>query len=135
MLPSFDRTSSIREQPERTSFFDEQRHNRRSARHFAWLCYGLVAAMCLVMSVLLAPLLFALIGLSIDVLNLVVPMPNRLGVVWGVIDHAIDRLEKPGAMSRLVPLAAVGAIPGLLFLALLWHGVRTLFERVGDPRR
>ncbi|MFN0304069.1 MAG: M48 family metalloprotease [Burkholderiales bacterium] len=131
MRPSPGPGMSLPARAERTNFFDEQRRNRQSSRYYAWLAYALVGVMCLVMSVLLAPLIWGLIGLLVDIVNLVLPMPNMLGSVWKVVDHAIDGLDKPGAMARFVPLAGFGAIPGLLFLALLWRGVQGLFERAG----
>ncbi|MFM9883308.1 MAG: M48 family metalloprotease [Burkholderiales bacterium] len=131
MSSSLGANPSLPPRPERTSFFDEQQRNRQTSRYYAWLSYALVAVMCLVMSVLLAPLLWGLIGLLVDIVNLVLPMPNMLGSVWKVVDHAIEGLDKPGAISGLLPLAAYGAIPGLLILALLWRGVRALFERAG----
>ncbi len=131
MRPSLDTGMSLPPTVDRTSFFDEQRRNRQTSRYYAWLSYALVGVMCVVMSVLLAPLLWGLIGLLVDLVNLVLPMPNLLGSVWKVVDHAIEGLDKPGAASSLLPLAAYGAIPGLLFLALLWRGVQALFERAG----
>jgi Zn-dependent protease with chaperone function len=116
---------------DRESFFDEQRRNRDAARRYAWLCYLLVAAMCAAMSVLLGPLLFAILGLVVDVVNLVIPMPNVLGALFDYLDPIIDGLDQPGGTHGLLALAAWSAAPGLILLGALWLGLSTLFHRAG----
>lgn len=116
---------------DRSHFLDEQQRHRRASRWYAVLCAVLVIAMCTVMSVLLAPILYSVIGLALDVVNIAIPMPNMLGRVWASVEHAIDGLDQPGLINRLVPLAAWGAIPGLVLLGVLWLGLRRLLRRAG----
>ena len=116
---------------DRAHFLDEQARHRRASTRYAALCIALVLAMCLVMSVLLAPILYSIIGLALDAINIVVPMPNLLGAVWAAVEVAIDGLDKPGTLVRLLPLAAWGAIPGLVFLGALFFGLRRVFTRAG----
>ena len=112
-------------------FFDEQARNRSASKRYALLCYLLVATMCSVMSVLLAPILVSIFGLALDLVNIVVPMPNVLGPVWSAVSAVIDELDNPGAAGKVLNLAALGAIPGLVCLGILWLGLRRLFNRAG----
>ena len=123
--------SSMPGSADRTHFADEQARHRRAARRYAALCTLVVLLMCAAMSVLLAPVIIAIIGLAVDVVNLVIPMPNLLGVVWQHVDAVIDQLDNPGAIGRVATLAAWGAIPGIVMFAALWIGLQRLFARAG----
>ena len=111
---------------EREDFFDAIARHRRAAWRVTAVCALGACILGLVAAVLLAPLLYCLLGLALDVVNLIVPMPNLLGYAGGVVDSFID--PKPGTTPSLsaLPLAA---LPGLVVFALAIHTLRRAFRQ------
>jgi Zn-dependent protease with chaperone function len=100
---------------EREDFFDAIARHRRAAWRVTAVC---ALGAC-------APLLYCLLGLALDVVNRVVPMPNLLGYAGRVVDTFVD--PKPGIPPALwaLPLAA---LPGLVVFALAIHTLRRAFR-------
>jgi Zn-dependent protease with chaperone function len=104
----------------RESFFAAQARYRASARRWSVLMALAVFAVTLLISLLLAPVAFALIGLLADLVNLVVPAPDLLRSFGGTID-AIVNSKSPVPIARLIELALVAALPGFIALVAIWR--------------
>lgn len=107
---------------EREGFFAGIERHRRAA-----LRVSLIAALCaivlaFVVAVLMSPLLYAIVGLLLDVANHVVATPDLMRDITQVMSETTDHLESIPA-SRWLQLAVVASLPGLAVMAL---AVRTL---------
>lgn len=98
---------------EREGFFAAIERHRRAARRVSLAC-GLGAG---VLAVLLAPLIFCVTGIVIDLLNLVTPMPDALGTAG----HAVDRITngKHVALPDIIGATALAALPGLVLMGVV----------------
>ncbi|WP_129781168.1 M48 family metalloprotease [Peristeroidobacter soli] len=105
---------------ERESFFAAIARHRRAAWQVSAVAGVCVAILAFVVATLTSPLFYAVIGLLLDVINLVVPMPDLLGTVGAMLSHAVDNIETQSVGSWL-QLAIIAALPGLVavFIVLL----------------
>lgn len=80
---------------------------------------AVVIMITLAISLLLAPVTFALVGLVLDLVNLAMPMPNLLGAAGRTLDAMTDA---DGAIpaARIVEVGLLAASPGFLLLVLAW---------------
>lgn len=129
---------------ERESFFAAIARHRRAAWQVSAVAGVCVAILAFVVATLTSPLFYAVIGLLLDVINLVVPMPDLLGSVGATLSHAVDNIETQPASSWL-HLAVIAALPGLVavFFVLLTlrrivreaeeSGAQELALRAPDP--
>lgn len=101
---------------ERESFFDAVARHRRASWRITFACVFAVTVLTLVLSLLLAPLLACLIGLAIDVVNLLVPMPDVLAAASGLVEPLVD--EKTFTMAGLAKAMAILCVPGLIVMAI-----------------
>lgn len=76
-------------------------------------------------AVLLSPLLYALIALTLDVINLVIPTPDIIGSVMDGLDPVLDHPETVSA-ARWIYLTFVAAIPGLLVMAYIVYTLKRI---------
>jgi Zn-dependent protease with chaperone function len=106
---------------EREDFFAAIARHRRAAWRVTAVCALGACILALVGAVLLAPLLYCVIGLVLDAINLVVPTPNLLGYAGRVLESITD--PKPGVQPSLwaLPLAA---LPGLGVFAVAVYTLR-----------
>ena len=107
---------------ERESFFAAIGRHRRAAWRVSLVCGLAAAVLALVMAVLLAPLLYCAIGLAVDLLNLLVPLPDAMGFFGRIVDRVID--GKDVTVAEVLGVTALAAIPGLLLMALAGAGLR-----------
>lgn len=103
----------------RESFFAAQVRYRASARRWMVVMTVLVLAITLVVSLLLAPITFALFGLAIDLVNLARPMPDVLGAVGRLID-AVANSGGTLPFPRIVGIVLLASLPGFVVLVLIW---------------
>jgi Zn-dependent protease with chaperone function len=103
---------------EREGFFDNIARHRRAAMRVGWLAGACSLVLALVVAMLMAPLFYALIGLLLDVVNLVVPTPDLIGIVTKAV---ADLIDPPGPVPvwRYVQVALVAAIPGACMFFLV----------------
>ncbi len=101
---------------ERESFFAAIDRNRRASWQITGACAIAIGVLAVVVAVLLAPLLVGIVGLAIDLVNLVVPMPDVLGAIGRRLDVVLD--EKTFTIGALVSVTALAAIPGLVLMAI-----------------
>jgi Zn-dependent protease with chaperone function len=110
---------------EREDFFDAIARHRQAAWRVTAACALGASALGLTAAILLAPLLYCLLGLALDVINRFVPMPNLLGYAGAVLDTFVD--PKPGTPPALwaIPFAA---LPGLVVFGWAILALRRAFR-------
>lgn len=102
---------------ERESFLDAVARHRRAAWRVTAACAACVVALAAVVSLLMAPVAWVAAGLVLDLLNLVVPMPDLLGASFAALEPVLDDpLAAPAALARLVGWAMA---PGLVMMLLV----------------
>lgn len=109
---------------ERESFFAAIDRHRRAAWQVSAVAAVCVAILAFVVATLTAPLFYALIGLVLDLINLIIPMPDLLGTVMdtlSVVDH-----PETVSTSRWIYLALVAALPGIVAVAAVLFTLRRI---------
>jgi len=119
---------------ERESFFASIARHRRGATYLGWLASACALLLAFVVSVLMAPLCYAIIGIVLDLVNLVVPMPDLIGRVTDSVSALID---SPEAISpaRWLEFLLLAALPGGCLMLLMLHTLgRSMREAMAhDP--
>jgi Zn-dependent protease with chaperone function len=113
---------------ERESFFASIARHRGAASRVSWVAGACATILAVVVAVLMAPLLYAFIGLALDLMNLVVPMPDVLRSATETVAALTDHPETVSS-GRWIYFGLVAALPGLAMMALAW---RTLGHVVRD---
>lgn len=115
---------------EREDFFRAIARHRRAAWRITALCMLTTGVLSLVMALLMAPLLFALLGLALDLINLLIPTPDLLATLGALLEPLLD----PDS-TAVVPTArtagtlALAVLPGLLLMGLVLHSLRRALGR------
>ena len=112
---------------ERESFFASIARHRRGAGWLARLADACALVLALVVAMLMAPLCYAVIGLILDLVNMVVPMPDVIGPATDAISAIIDA---PDAIPtwRYVQIGLYAAIPGACLMLLMLHTLNRLMR-------
>lgn len=110
---------------QREDFFAAQARHRRAAQRWGYAASVIVALLVLVIALLLAPLAIVAIGLLLDLVNLVVPMPNLFGA-FVINDAPLDEAARAIAPARMAALLALVSVPGWGLLALAWWRLRQI---------
>ncbi len=103
---------------ERESFFASIERHRRAATRVGWLANACALVLALVVSMLMAPLFYAVIGLLLDLVNLAIPTPDLIGKVTNAASVLVDPPE-PVPPWRYVEFALLASIPGLCVFYLI----------------
>jgi Zn-dependent protease with chaperone function len=103
---------------ERESFFAAIERHRRAAVRIRWVSDACAFVLAFVVALFMAPLLYGLTGLILDVINLLVPMPDLIGTAMNTMNVVMDTPEQLSA-GRWMYLAVVTAAPGLLVMAMI----------------
>jgi Zn-dependent protease with chaperone function len=114
---------------DRDSFFDAQARHRRASWWFTALAAVTVALMGVPLSAVISPLLYALAVVVLDVVNLVVRVPDLLAA-FASHDSGSTAHATLGP-AQVAVVAAFVLVPGSVLLLLSWVGVRGLFRRAG----
>jgi Zn-dependent protease with chaperone function len=134
---------------DRESFDAAQRRYRRQTWRLIAFC-GLAAIVTGVpLSLVLTPIIFAVILVLTRILDIVLPVPHA---VWDAYGHAglvlvrvfdaVGGTNSSGVqqsqLSKLpvqdvLSLAALWLLPGVIFMLLLWPVISLLFRRAGTP--
>lgn len=129
---------------ERESFFAGIERHRKAASRVSWVATVCATVLALVVAMLMAPLLYALIGLALDLLNLLIPMPDLLQSTTQIVSALTDDPEAV-SVGHWASIGLVAALPGLALMALAWRtlarivretmcsGAAGLSARVIDP--
>ena len=119
----------------RIHFLDEQRRHRRSGVAFAVLVVAALAVSGIPLSILISPLLVALVAIPVSLADTLVDVPPGLAD-W--LDRAFNLLPTTWAALRRsdvdLPwdwLLGLFVVPGLVATLLLWALVRVTFRRAG----
>jgi len=116
---------------ERESFFDGIARHRRSASRLAAVALACASVLALVVAALMSPLLYALIGLLLDLANRVTPTPDLIRSVTDGMSALIDHIDTVPP-SRWLGVVLVAAVPGLVLMALAWRALgRAMREAMG----
>ncbi|MEN9422656.1 MAG: hypothetical protein RL122_39 [Pseudomonadota bacterium] len=107
---------------EREDFFNAVARHRRTAWRITLACGVAYAVLALVMSLLLAPLLYGVAGLVLDILNLLFPTPDLLAYAGKLVSPIID---DPAAVptADLLTFILLASAPGLLLMVVVAWGV------------
>jgi Zn-dependent protease with chaperone function len=118
----------------REDFRDAIARHRRTAWRVTAACAAAYLVLGLVVAGLMAPLLYCLGGLALDLVNLAVPTPDLLGAAGRVI-KAIFLSGQPIRMEPALGVAVLAAAPGLAIYVLAMFAIRRallmspMFER------
>ncbi|MBA3478248.1 MAG: hypothetical protein H0T52_07615 [Lautropia sp.] len=106
---------------EREDFLDAVARHRRNAWRVTIPCALASLVLLLVLSVLLAPLLYTLLGLGLDLINLIIPAPDLLGYLGRLVGPLVDSLDAaaPAPLEQWARMLLVAAAPGLALMALV----------------
>lgn len=102
---------------ERESFFTAIARHRRAAWRVTAACAVGYVLLSAIVALLLAPLLWCVAGLLVDVFNLAVPMPDLLGALGRFVDPLLE--DAPVPMGRIAQILCVAAAPGLVAMLML----------------
>lgn len=110
---------------ERESFFAAIARHRRAAWQVSAVAGVCVAILAFIVATLTAPLFYALIGLVLDIINLVIPMPDLLGTVMDTLSDVSDNMETLSG-ARWLYIAVVAALPGMVAVLLVLFTLRRI---------
>ncbi len=125
---------------DRTTFYAEQRRNRRAAWPLFLLSALSVAAMGIPFSLVVTPFLFIVVLVVLGATALVHPVPNQVWTtlqsfglaVIQVMQHALDPKSSPAPDPAVVEVALRAMfLPGVIALLAAWLALRALFSSAG----
>jgi Zn-dependent protease with chaperone function len=112
---------------DRESFLAAIARHRRASWRVTAACAVAVIVVAVAVAILMAPLLYCVIGLGFDVVNLVKPAPDVMGWMGRQIDALASARTVPTA--TLVRAGAVAAVPGLALMSAVTYGLRHTWMR------
>jgi Zn-dependent protease with chaperone function len=139
-VSEFAHPSTFEPQPlprDRQSFFDAQRRNRRAAWRLSALCVLAVALMGIPLALLTTPLIYAVVLIVADIINIFSPLPHAF---WQQAEEAAHfglaalawLLEHKTAPPQALALGAFLMLaPGAILSLVVWLGISALFRRGG----
>jgi Zn-dependent protease with chaperone function len=113
---------------DRESFFDAQRRHRRAARAFTLLVLLALALVGLPLAGILFPLLFGLASIGLDILSLILPLPDLMGAFLATGGHFG---EGPNWLLEWLVIGLVVGLPGIAAMLLAWGAVWAVFLDAG----
>jgi Zn-dependent protease with chaperone function len=124
---------------DRESFFDAQRRNRRATWRLVAMCGVAAIVTGIPLSLVLTPLLFAVILILTRILGLIVSVPDG---VWSayeqvglIVKHVFDAVDSEStvdvSVTQIVFGGVVWLLPGMLLMLAIWPALRMLFRRSG----
>jgi Zn-dependent protease with chaperone function len=104
-------------------------------RHMAWRVTAIssiaIVLCALIVATLSAPLFYAVMALTLDLMNLLRPAPDLIGHIMSALD-TLQRSEPPVPASAWVQFAAWTALPGLMWVALLLFALRRALRQASS---
>ena len=110
---------------DRELFFAAIARHRRASWRVTAACALATALLAVVVAILMAPLLYCLAGLALDVINLFQPVPDLLGALGRTIDTATSAPNV--AVASLIRLGVILALPGFLLMGVLAAALRRVW--------
>ncbi|HPY40807.1 MAG TPA: hypothetical protein PLM98_09825, partial [Thiolinea sp.] len=125
---------------EREDFFAAITRHQRLAWRVRAACLLAYSVLAVVMSLLLAPLFYCLLGLLLDIVNLILPMPDLLAKAAVGLDMLLNR---PADLSfqQFATYGCLALLPGMLILSFLGRRIikaiqqSSLFKPELSPHR
>jgi Zn-dependent protease with chaperone function len=124
---------------ERESFFTAIERNRRASWQVSVAAVVTAVIIALIVASLLAPLVYGVLGLMLDLINLLIPMPDLIGFMVEQLGKTIDSL--PGGEQAEVSLVhnvlnwiefgVLAALPGV---ALMVGVLFALYQATGSAQ-
>ena len=115
---------------ERESFFAAIERHQRAAWRVTLVSGFANVAMAVALSVLVAPLFYSLVILTLDLANLLTPMPNLVDGVYRVIDPILDSPASPTIVDWL-RFVFWASLPGLFWFGCVLLAVRRMLRVSG----
>jgi Zn-dependent protease with chaperone function len=123
----------------RSSFFEQQEHNRSATWRLSVLCVFTVFCTGMVLSLLLAPPFYglAVLGLVLAKKYGSVPPPlwqwfQQLGAAFmAIMQHFSNRPTPLPPIDVVIYTAIAILVPGMVLQFLLWLGIRAMYRRAG----
>ena len=122
---------------DRESFFDAQRRNRRATWRMSALCTLAGALMGIPLALTITPLLYGVVLIVADVVNIWWPLPAAFWQLSGEVAHyGIASLQsllqgRFASMQGFALGAVVMLLPGAALSFILWLGMSALFRHGG----
>ncbi len=125
---------------DRVTFFAEQARHRRATWRVTAMCAVAAVVTGVPLSLVLTPVLFAIVLIATRLLDLMVPVPlpvwdayRRVALTFGTaLDLLDDTKPRPAdaeVARRVILAAAVWLLPGMTVMAGFWPVMRRLFHR------
>jgi len=104
---------------EREDFLKAVARHRRATWRITLVCLFAYALLALLMAILLAPFLYCLAGLFLDILNRLTPMPDLLTYAGKLLTPIIDKPETL-PLGYIFQFILLASSPGLLLMMLVF---------------
>ena len=110
---------------ERETFFAAIARHRRAVWQVGAASQACIFVLALVVAILLSPTFYAVLALTLDVINLVIPMPD---VIASIITGLIPIIDAGDTVSlgQWIYLIFIAALPGLLVMAYVVHTLKRI---------
>jgi len=123
---------------DRESFFEAQRRHQRATWRLSALCVLTIVVMGIPLSLVLTPLLYALVLLITNLIDLFLRLPEEFWQAFGSVASLMVRvigrlLGEDVSLSPVKLLLGLSAmlLPGSAVMVLIWLGLRSVFLRSG----
>lgn len=107
---------------DRETFLAAVARHRRASWRVTAACAAAVLVLAVVVSILMAPLLYCLMGLGLDVLNLATPAPDLFVRLGRLLDPLFN--ARRVSVEMIARVAVIAALPGLVLMAILTFALR-----------
>jgi Zn-dependent protease with chaperone function len=131
---------------DRVAFFDDERRNRRATWRLAAASALGVALMGIPVSIVVTPLVYGVMLICGDIVNLIHPLPHvvtdRVIALVQLVSTVLDQLSSNthgpagtpvprASLKALFVFAAAVQLPGVVVMISSWLGVQALLRRAG----
>lgn len=110
---------------ERESFLSAIARHRRASWRVTAACAVAVVVLMVVVAILMAPLLYSVIGLGFDLVNLVTPAPDAVAWMGRQLDPVFN--AKSVSWATIARVGAVAALPGLALMGAAALALRRIW--------
>jgi Zn-dependent protease with chaperone function len=110
---------------ERETFFSSIARHRAASWRVTAACVVAVTVLAVVVAILMAPLLYCLLGIALDLVNIIVRTPDLLGWLGPQIDAIVNGTHVTAWM--IIRAGLLAALPGLALMALATSALRHIW--------
>ncbi len=114
-----------------SDFFAAQWRHRRATWRLSAASAVSVALMGLPLSVVVSPLILAVVFVLNDLIDLATPTPDLLGELAHRLHLTSNGPPQQFSPSQIALIVALLLIPGIVMMVITWGGLRRLFHHVG----